>query len=86
MRVMTTTRGGIWSVRRLWRSHGSLIFAGRMASSWWRPIHWGQPIEFLDRRDPVPGYDLHLTLDMGLQQAAMDALEKRIGILRQKGE
>ncbi len=46
----------------------------------------GQPIEFLDRRDPVPGYDLHLTLDMGgLQQAAMDALEKRIGILRQKG-
>ena len=45
----------------------------------------GQPIEFLDRRDPVPGYDLHLTLDMGLQQAAMDALETRINALRQKG-
>lgn len=45
----------------------------------------GQAINFLGRHEPVAGNDLHLTLDIGLQQAAMDALERRITELREEG-
>ncbi len=45
----------------------------------------GQAIDFLDRREPVPGDDLHLTLDMDLQQVAVEALEDRITMLQEQG-
>src|SRR5690606_26885724 len=42
----------------------------------------GQIMKVLDRTDPVPGEDLVLHLDAGLQKAAMDALgEYRGGIV-----
>lgn len=46
----------------------------------------GQPISYYERRDPVPGHNLHLTLDLKLQQAAEDALVRRINTLRENRE
>lgn len=45
----------------------------------------GQAIDFLGREEPVPGSDLHLTLDIELQKAAMEALEDRISMLQEQG-
>ncbi len=45
----------------------------------------GQPIDYLEREDPVPGHNLHLTFDVDLQRAAMESLEKRINQLRSEG-
>ena len=41
----------------------------------------GQAIDFLDREDPVPGNDLHLTLDIGLQEEILNILEEKIAEL-----
>ncbi len=46
----------------------------------------GQPKNYLDRRDPVPGSDLHLTLDMELQIVATEAMERMIEHLREEEE
>lgn len=47
--------------------------------------HLGQPISHLERVEPVPGNNLYLTLDLGLQKAAERALARRINILREEG-
>ncbi len=46
----------------------------------------GQPISYYERRDPVPGHNLHLTLDLDLQQVAENALKRRIEVLREDQE
>lgn len=38
----------------------------------------GQPINFFERKEPVPGHNLHLTLDLDLQKAAEKALAAQV--------
>lgn len=41
----------------------------------------GRPVRTLSRIDPVPGADLHLSIDIGLQKAAEEQFEGRRGAL-----
>ncbi|NLA25917.1 MAG: penicillin-binding protein 2, partial [Firmicutes bacterium] len=46
----------------------------------------GQPINFLERKEPVPGNNLILTLDLDLQKAAEEALARRVqSIIKKEG-
>ena len=46
----------------------------------------GQPINFLERKEPVPGNNLILTLDLDLQKAAEEALARRVqSIVKKEG-
>ncbi len=38
----------------------------------------GQPINYLERKEPVPGNNLYLTIDLDLQKAAEEALARRV--------
>ncbi|HOJ83165.1 MAG TPA: penicillin-binding protein 2 [Bacillota bacterium] len=38
----------------------------------------GQPINYLECKEPVPGYDLYLTIDLDLQKAAEESLARRV--------
>jgi penicillin-binding protein 2 len=44
-------------------------------------IH-GRPLRLLENREPVPGYDLHLTIDLKLQAAAEKALDAQLAWLQ----
>ena len=41
----------------------------------------GRVIRVLDRTAPKPGENIHLTIDLSLQQIAIDALENRRGAI-----
>ncbi len=45
----------------------------------------GQAINYLDRREPVPGDNLYLTLDIEMQRVAMESLENQIEELQDDG-
>ncbi len=45
----------------------------------------GQAINYLDRREPVPGDNLYLTLDIEMQRIAMESLENQIKKLQNDG-
>lgn len=38
----------------------------------------GKPVQILGEKDPIPGKDLHLTIDMGLQLAVEKAIDDRL--------
>ncbi|MGB4444062.1 MAG: penicillin-binding protein 2 [Dethiobacteria bacterium] len=44
----------------------------------------GQPINFFERKEPIPGSDLYLTLDLDLQKAAEEALARRVESIKKK--
>lgn len=44
----------------------------------------GQPVQPLDERHPVPGNDVVLTLDYSIQQAAEQAMDKRLRYLQSR--
>ena len=44
----------------------------------------GQPVQVLDERQPVPGNDVVLTLDYSIQQAAEQAMDKRLRYLQSR--
>lgn len=47
----------------------------------------GQPINFFERREPVSGYRLYLTLDLDLQRAVEEALARQVeGIIAKEGD
>ena len=46
----------------------------------------GQPINYLERKEPVSGNNLYLTLDLDLQKAAEEALARRVqSIVKKEG-
>lgn len=45
-----------------------------------------RPVRVLGRVAPVPGHDLHLTLDVRLQQVAETALQEHLAYLRREGK
>jgi penicillin-binding protein 2 len=47
--------------------------------------HFGQRVRVLDQENPVPGHNLHLTLDVRLQQAAEQSLAGVITAAREAG-
>lgn len=48
--------------------------------------HLGQAIDYFDRKEPVPGHNLFLTLDLDLQKAAEEALERRVQMIKTEGK
>ena len=44
----------------------------------------GQPINYLERKEPIPGNDLYLTIDLDLQKAVEEALARRVEHLVKK--
>lgn len=38
----------------------------------------GSPVKEMERKNPVAGHNIHLTIDLNLQQAAEDAMDKQI--------
>lgn len=44
----------------------------------------GQPINYMERKEPVPGNNLILSLDLDLQQVAEEALQRRIKIIAEE--
>ena len=48
--------------------------------------HLGQAIDYFDRKEPVPGYNLYLTLDLDLQKVAEEALERRVEMIKTDGK
>ncbi len=46
----------------------------------------GEEISLLQIRDPIPGQNIRLTIDVELQQAAQDALEKRINFINAEAQ
>lgn len=45
----------------------------------------GQAINYFERREPVPGHNLYLTLDLDLQRAAEEALHRRVQLIQDEG-
>lgn len=45
----------------------------------------GQPINYFERREPEPGHNLYLTLDLDLQRVAEEALVRRVQKLKEEG-
>ncbi|HOP69664.1 MAG: penicillin-binding protein 2 [Dethiobacteria bacterium] len=45
----------------------------------------GQPINYFEKTEPIPGNNLYLTLDLDLQKVAEKALEKRVKALQKEG-
>ena len=45
----------------------------------------GQPINYFERREPVPGYNLYLTVDLDLQRVAEEALQRRVELIQKEG-
>ncbi len=47
----------------------------------------GQPINYFERREPESGHSIYLTLDLGLQQAAEEALARQVeSIVKKEGD
>jgi penicillin-binding protein 2 len=46
---------------------------------------YGQAINYFERREPVPGHNLFLTMDLALQQVVEDALERRVRMIVGEG-
>ena len=38
----------------------------------------GTPVKEMERKNPVPGHNFHLTIDLNLQKAAEDAMDKQV--------
>jgi penicillin-binding protein 2 len=45
----------------------------------------GQAINYLDRREPVPGHNLYLTMDLDLQRVVEETLARWVRIIREEG-
>ena len=67
-------------VERTWEPHLRGIDGEQLIET----NNMGQPINYLERKEPVPGNNLYLTVDLDLQKAVEEALARRVQTIIKK--
>ena len=88
-----------WAAEEYYYEEGDLVGQEGVERSWEPSLRgvdgeqrieinsMGQPINFFERKEPVSGNNLHLTLDLKLQKAAEKALAKQVQkVVKEEGD
>jgi len=62
------------------------VLAGDRGTQTWIVDVAGQKLELIDEKNPVPGLSVQLTLDLQLQEAAQEALTRRLNIINAEAQ